>query len=86
MIANAAQPTFTAPESGGEHRHHVPADRERWDGAPSVDTVTITINADNDAPINNVPVAPNVDEDTTLELSGGNGNAILVSDCDGNVR
>jgi hypothetical protein len=39
------------------------------------DTLAITVNAVNDAPVNVVPPAQIVDEDTTLVFSSGNGNA-----------
>ena len=48
------------------------------------DTVAITVNAIDDAPINNVPVTQSVDEDTTLTFSVGGGNAISISDVDAN--
>ena len=44
------------------------------------DTAAITVNAIDDAPINNMPVAQSVDEDTTLTFSAGSGNAISISD------
>jgi VCBS repeat-containing protein len=46
------------------------------------ETVTITVNAVNDAPTNTVPGAQSVDEDTPLVFSGGNGNALSTTDPD----
>ncbi|WP_290642478.1 DUF4347 domain-containing protein, partial [Aquabacterium sp.] len=46
------------------------------------DTVAITVNAVNDAPVNNVPTAQTTNEDTNLTFSSGNGNLISVSDVD----
>ena len=46
------------------------------------DTVAVTINAVNDAPINTVPGAQAVDEDTTLTFSTGSANAVSVADID----
>ena len=45
-----------------------------------IDTVAITVSAQNDAPVNTVPGAQTVNEDTALALSG-----ISVSDVDGNL-
>ena len=46
--------------------------------AQDVDTVAITVNAVNDAPVNTVPVAQSVNEDTTLPIAG-----VSVADVDG---
>src|SRR6185503_2614432 len=46
--------------------------------AQDVDTVAITVNAVNDAPVNTVPVAQTVNEDTTLPIAG-----VSVADVDG---
>jgi hypothetical protein len=46
------------------------------------DSVAITVNAVNDAPVNTVPGPQAVNEDTDLVFSGGNGNAIAISDVD----
>jgi len=48
----------------------------------SVSTTTVTINAINDAPVNSVPAAQSVNEDTALVFSSGGGNAITISDVD----
>ncbi|WP_192485284.1 DUF4347 domain-containing protein, partial [Cysteiniphilum marinum] len=52
------------------------------DGIPlsDVDTVAITINAINDTPVNTVPGAQIVSEDTSLSISG-----LSVTDSDGNL-
>src|SRR5207247_1341284 len=46
------------------------------------DTVTITVNAVNDAPVNSVPAAQSTDEETAVVFSSGNGNLISISDVD----
>ena len=52
-------------------------------GAKSdTDTVSITVNAVNDAPVNTVPGTQTTDEDTALEFSTAGGNAISVADVD----
>src|SRR5205823_8256065 len=44
-------------------------------GAQSdTDTINITVNGVNDAPVNSVPAAQTVNEDTSLVFSSGNGN------------
>jgi VCBS repeat-containing protein len=48
----------------------------------NVVTVSITVNAVNDAPVNTLTAAANVIEDTALIFSLGNGNAISVADVD----
>ncbi len=47
------------------------------------DTLSITVDPVNDDPLHTVPVAQSIDEDTSLVLSSGNGNAVSVSDADG---
>ncbi|MHA6963801.1 DUF4347 domain-containing protein [Zobellella denitrificans] len=52
-------------------------------------TVTLVVTAVNDAPVNSVPGAQSVDQDSVLVFSSGNGNPISVSDVDagsGSVR
>src|SRR6185436_4915950 len=44
------------------------------------DTVNITVNAVNDAPVNSVPAAQTVAEDGVLTFSSGNSNLISISD------
>jgi VCBS repeat-containing protein len=53
-------------------------------GGPQVDvdTVAITVNAVNDAPVNTVPGSQSTNEDTSRIFSVANGNAISVSDID----
>ncbi|MGV8836645.1 putative Ig domain-containing protein, partial [Cellvibrio sp.] len=46
------------------------------------DTVAITVNAVNDAPVNTVPGAQTGTEDTALVFSAGNGNQIQINDTD----
>ncbi|MGR7921644.1 DUF4347 domain-containing protein [Zobellella denitrificans] len=45
-------------------------------------TVTLVVTAVNDAPVNSVPGAQSVDQDSVLVFSSGNGNPISVSDVD----
>ncbi|MFC3197644.1 Ig-like domain-containing protein [Parapedobacter deserti] len=45
-------------------------------------TITLSITAVNDAPVNTVPAGQTVDQDGVLVFSPGNGNAISVSDVD----
>lgn len=46
------------------------------------DTVNITVNAVNDAPINTVPGPQSINEDAALVFSSGGGNQISVNDLD----
>ena len=46
--------------------------------------LTVTVNAENDAPVNTVQSPQTVDEDLAHIFSSGNGNAITVGDVDGN--
>ena len=53
------------------------------DGTVDVDqSFTITVNPVNDAPVNSVPSAQSVDEDTTLTFNAANTNLISISDVD----
>src|SRR6185503_5705056 len=49
-------------------------------GATDADTVAITVSSVNDGPVNNVPGAQTVNEDTALSISG-----VSVNDVDGNL-
>ena len=52
-------------------------------------TVTLAVTAVNDPPVNSVPAAQSVDQDSTLVFSSGSGNPIAISDVDagsGSVR
>ena len=46
------------------------------------DTVAITVTPVNDAPVNTVPGAQVINEDTTLVFSGATGNALSIGDVD----
>ncbi|WP_290689202.1 Ig-like domain-containing protein [Aquabacterium sp.] len=46
------------------------------------DTVAITVTSVNDAPVNTVPAAQSVNEDSTLTFSSGNSNLISIADVD----
>jgi VCBS repeat-containing protein len=53
------------------------------------ESITITVSAVNDAPVNTVPGTQSFNEDTSVTFSNGNGNAISVADVDaapGNVQ
>jgi hypothetical protein len=68
--------TFQVQDNGGIANGGVDLDQ-------SANTVTINVNAVNDAPINSVPLAAqNVNEEATLTFSTGTGNAITISDVD----
>ena len=68
--ASAANPTFTAPE--GLTNSEVTFELHVSDGTnTSVDTMTVTINADNDAPSADAGVDQTVDEGDVVTLSGG---------------
>jgi len=57
-------------------------------GTDQVATVAIAVNPVNDDPVNNVPAAQAMNEDTNLDFSAGNGNLLSVTDLDagtGNV-
>ncbi|MEO9331514.1 Ig-like domain-containing protein [Pseudomonas guguanensis] len=45
-------------------------------------TLTLNVSAVNDAPVNSLPDAQNVDQDANLVFSTGNGNPISISDVD----
>lgn len=45
-------------------------------------TVTLTVTAVNDAPVNSIPTAQSVDQDASLIFSSGNGNQISIGDVD----
>src|SRR5439155_1292109 len=47
------------------------------------DSVAITVNAVNDAPVNSVPGAQSTNEATALVFSTANGNRITIGDVDG---
>ncbi len=67
--------TFQVQDNGGTANGGVDLDQ-------SPNTVTINVNAVNDAPVNSVPGPQSVNEDATLTFSTGNGNAITISDID----
>jgi len=51
------------------------------DGAKTdQDIISITVNAQNDAPVNNIPAAQVTDEDTPLTFSSAVGNTIYITD------
>jgi hypothetical protein len=67
--------TFQVQDNGGTANGGVDLDQ-------SPNTVTINVNAVNDAPINSVPGTQSVNEEGTLTFSSGTGNAITISDVD----
>ncbi|GAB1716406.1 MAG: hypothetical protein NTAFB05_14480 [Nitrobacter sp.] len=54
------------------------------DGDHASAALTIAVTAVNDAPVNSVPGAQSINEDTALVFSAANGNRISVSDVDSN--
>ncbi len=54
-------------------------------GVTETATVSVTVNAVNDAPTQTVPGAQATAEDTDLVFSSANGNALSIADVDGNV-
>lgn len=52
------------------------------DSEAATETVRITVNAQNDAPVNSVPGNQSVEQNSTLVFSTVNGNALAVSDVD----
>jgi hypothetical protein len=68
--------TFQVQDNGGTANNGVDLDQ-------SANTVSINVNAVNDAPVNSVPgAAQNLNEEGSLVFSSGNGNAITISDVD----
>jgi hypothetical protein len=68
--------TFQVQDNGGTAHGGVDLDQ-------SANTLTINVNAVNDAPLNSVPLATQtVNEEGTLTFSSGTGNAITISDFD----
>jgi hypothetical protein len=89
MVFSGSQPALNAALDGVEYTPttgYVGSDTltvTSDDGALSdTDTVAISVAALNKAPVNTVPGAQTVDEDTNLVFSSGNGNAISVADSD----
>src|SRR5262249_1407110 len=91
LVSGPAHGTLTLNANGGFT--YVPAANyngpdEFWyrafDGVRGSDPtrVTLTVNAVNDAPVNTVPGAQTLVEDTTLTFSNANGNAIRLADVD----
>ena len=67
--------TFQVRDNGGTANGGVDLDQ-------SPNTMTINVNAVNDAPINSVPGTQSLNEEGSLVFSSGNGNAITISDID----
>jgi hypothetical protein len=68
--------TFQVQDNGGTAHGGVDLDQ-------SPNTISINVNAVNDAPINSVPLATqSVNEEAALTFSAGGGNAITISDVD----
>ena len=64
--------TFQVQDNGGIANGGVDLDQ-------SANSVTINVNAVNDAPVNSVPGTQSVNEEATLTFSTGSGNAITIS-------
>ena len=56
--------------------------KDSLDIVTNIATTTITVVSTNDAPVNAVPGAQSVNEDTNLVFSSGNGNAITIFDAE----
>jgi hypothetical protein len=54
-------------------RHRRPGQHRSGGAQSDTDTVNITVNAVNDAPVNSVPARRSTNEDTALVFSSGNG-------------
>ncbi len=54
-------------------------------GVTEIATVTVTVDPVNDAPVTAVPLLQTTNEDTAVVFSSGNGNAIVVTDIDGDT-
>jgi hypothetical protein len=67
--------TFQVQDNGGTANGGFDTDQ-------SPNTMSINVSAVNDAPINSVPGAQSVNEDSSLVFSAANGNAITISDID----
>ena len=92
-IDAVTQPANGTVVNNGSDLTYEPDDDYCNDGSPtddftytlnggSVADVEVTVDCENDAPVNTVPGAQVTDEDTNLVLSSGNGNAISTSDGD----
>jgi hypothetical protein len=70
--------------NGQDVLQYVVIDSRGTEGIPPAGdgTGTITVTAVNDAPVNTVPVAQSINEDTVLTFSAANNNAISISDVD----
>jgi VCBS repeat-containing protein len=67
--------TFQVRDAGGTANGGVDTDQ-------SANSFTFDVAAVNDAPVNSVPGAQNIDEDTFITFNAGNGNLISISDVD----
>ncbi len=92
-IDAVTQPANGTVVNNGSDLTYEPDDDYCNDGSPtddftytlnggSVADVEVTVDCQNDAPVNTVPGAQSTNEDTNLVLSSGNGNAISTSDGD----
>jgi len=73
--------TFT-PDANYSGSAAVQIDVDDLAGGTDSETVVVTINPVNDAPVNTVPGPQTTNEDTNLVFSAANGNAISISDID----
>jgi len=74
--------TLTVHIDDGGNTGTDPGNSGTDDSEAATTTVTITIVAQNDAPVNTVPGSQIIDQDAPLVFSTGNGNAIAVADVD----
>jgi len=74
--------TLTVHIDDGGNTGTDPGNSGTDDSEAATTTVTITVTAVNDAPVNSIPGSQSVDQAATLVFSTGNGNALSVSDVD----
>jgi len=74
--------TLTVHIDDGGNTGTDPGNSGTDDSEAATTTVTITIVAQNDAPVNTVPGSQIINQDEPLVFSTGNGNAIAVADVD----
>ncbi|PPK99905.1 Ig-like domain-containing protein [Parapedobacter indicus] len=74
--------TLTVHIDDGGNTGTDPGNSGTDDSEAATTTVTITVTAQNDAPINTVPGSQTIDQDQSLVFSTANGNAISVADVD----
>lgn len=74
--------TLTVHIDDGGNTGTDPGNSGTADSEAATTTVTITVTAQNDAPVNTVPADQTINQDQPLVFSTGNGNTIAVADVD----